>query len=1341
MHTVLSDYVPGVPMHVPSPARRAPLRVALAGLIGLPVLLAGAVLSPASAVTGPAGLSPDSTSVNGTPVLGWDPLSGATVYDVEVWDGQPGVGTKVASVANTVNTHWVPTVQLPTGHVLTWQVRGLVNSVESDWSQATFTRTAVSAPGLVSPVGGQNLDQPGDPLLYRWTAVPGATSYTVDVSKDSTFVSSVTTYTTKATQYSPNIIPADGHYYWRVTATLSSGVKSDRSTVEDYTVTAVVLSGGSATVPQLPVYPALNQTVKDVVLDWNPIDGASTYRVQVSTDVNFLTTVVDASAIKSTRYSPPTTLDNDQYYWRVAPINADGYQTPFDPTVTPTWNFTRRWPDQATLEYPEDGTAVGDPFYFQWTPVPLASRYDIQISPNESFTPTNTVTTCTTVHTTYTPSASANDCWPAAAGTYFWRVIAYDDPGNIVSETVNGQVHSFTYDPDLVNLLAPVNGATVQIPTLSWEPFPNASKYKVSLTPSGGSTTSKTTVGTSMTWPTKLTDGVTYKWQVQPLFDDGRTGAPVLLASQPSFTAQDPPAGVATSPEPISAGPAAVRPPLLTWTAVAGATSYTVQVRASGTVGWVNLSGSFAYPSGNDTTGVRMSPGAYEWQVIANGGVNDGTLSATTGNYTILAFGSVGGYRAAISGMASDDLGTSCTATLPTGCQNVRQTPLLRWDPVEGAATYKLTIAQDVNLTNPVKVVTVHGTNLWMDAAALPDANAGTAYYWDAVPCGPTGVCKTQTAATHQFNKTSLAPQLSSPADGATDVPNDITFSWQDYLTTIQADDGTGSSLPLTPARTEARQYRIQVDDNADFSSPIDTAVVDQTTYTAYGSTYPEQPLYWRVQAIDGSSNSLPWSTSRTFTKASPVPTLNSGSTFNGSIALGWDPLAYAKTYTVQVFPSGADPDLATPLQSVAGLKQNAYTPAAPLAPGNYIYRVRRADADGRPGAWSATGSFTSTGAGPTLVSPADSAEVSSKFGLFTWQPASGSAPVASYRIALARQGGTTTTVSTQATAYAPTAALADGIYTWTVSALDTNGTVIGTTSRGFVVASTVTAGTVVIGGNSTVGSVITIQTLTWNVTPDSIAYQWYRGTSAITTPVGAGTGPTYTVVAADVGHTIKVKVTGSKAGYTTGSGTYSNTLSATAGPSLVVVNAPSFGGTRRIGYTLTADPGTWTTSDGNGAQDSFSYQWLRNGTAIAGATGQTYKVAALDSGRTLSVRVTAIKSGYPNAAATSPGGPVAKAASRTTEALAKSRIRKTRHGVVYARVTAPSPIPITGTLRVYDGSKLLKSVTLSASNGGRKTITLPLLKRGRHYIWVKYLGNTQLTSSYSSRLTLRVTR
>jgi len=1317
------------------------LRLALAALLSLPLLALGAVLQPAAAVSGPTGLAPDSTSVNGTPVLSWDPVASVTSYAVEVYDG----ATKLTS-ATTVNTKWVPAVQLPTGHQLTWQVRGS-GGLATDWSTATFTRTAVSAPGLVAPVGGTNLDQPGDPLLYKWTAVPGATGYTVEVGPDPDFVDPnlVTTYTTTATQYSPNIIPADGHYYWRVTATLgSSGVKSDRSTVEDYTVTAVVRSGGSDTLPQLPVYPALNQTIKEVALEWHPIDGASSYNVQISTDSNFLT-LVHTATVKSTRYSPPTTLDNDQYWWRVAPINADGFQTPWGPS-TPTWNFTRRWPDQATLQYPADGASVGDPLYFQWTGVPLASYYKIQISPNVSFTPSGSVTTCTTVHTTYTPSTDSGDCWPGASGTYYWRVTAYDGTSNVVSEVVNGQVHSFTYNPDLVTLLAPSDGATVSIPTFSWQPYPNAAKYKITLTnTSNGSDTAKTVVSSTFTWTSKLTAG-TYRWQVQPVFDDGRIGAGVLPGSQPTVTVVDPAAGVAATPEPVSAGAPSTLPPLLTWTPVSGATTYKIQVRPNGSSGgWTYLSGSFAYPSGNDWDGTQQSPRTYEWRVEAYNGGTYLSTSTSSSLYTIQPFGTIGGYRAAITGSASANVSSYCTAELPSNCQNLRQTPVLRWDPATGAAYYKVLISHDVNLTNPViSPVLVRGNNMWMDTDALADADALTAYYWEVVPCNAVDVCASPTPASHQFNKQGLRVTLTSPGvlNGPSvvppTVPNTITFSWQDYLTTLQADDGSNSSLS-TPSRTEARQYRIQVSGTADFTSLLDDKVVDQTTYTPYDRTYPEQQLYWRVQAVDGSGNALPWSDVWTVTKSSPAPTLNSASTFSGSIALRWDPLAYARTYTVQVFASGANPDLDTPLLSKTGLKQNAYTPAAPLAPGSYIYRVRRADADGRAGTWSNTGSFTSTGSSPTLLSPADSAEVSGKYGLFTWQPASGSAPVASYRIALARQGGSTTTVTTQATAYAPTSTLADGIYTWTVSALDTEGNVIGASSRGFVVASTVTAGTVVITGNSTVGSVITIQTLTWNVQPDSITYQWFRGNTAI--PAPAGTGPTYTVVAADIGKTIKVRVTGSKAGYTTGSGTDSNALTATAGPALVVVNAPSFTGTRKVGYTLTANPGTWTTSDSNGAQESFTYQWLRSGGAIPGATSATYKLVNADAGRSLAVRVTAHKTGYAPVSASSAGGTVAKVGSTTTASLAKKKIRARKHGIVYVHSTAPAGIAITGTVRVYDGSRLIKSVTLAASDGGRKTIKLPRLKRGRHSITVKYAGNTQLTASAAAAMRLRVVR
>ncbi len=54
-------------------------------------------------------------------------------------------------------------------------------------------------------------------------------------------------------------------------------------------------------------------------------------------------------------------------------------------------------------------------------------------------------------------------------------------------------------------------------------------------------------------------------------------------------------------------------------------------------------------------------------------------------------------------------------------------------------------------------------------------------------------------------------------------------------------------------------------------------------------------------------------------------------------------------------------------------------------------------------------------------------------------------------------------------------------------------------------------------------------------------------------------------------------------------------------------------------GEILTADTSTLNDSDGLGA---FSYQWLRDGTEVAGATGQTHQLTADDVGAAMSVRV-----------------------------------------------------------------------------------------------------------------------
>jgi hypothetical protein len=63
----------------------------------------------------------------------------------------------------------------------------------------------------------------------------------------------------------------------------------------------------------------------------------------------------------------------------------------------------------------------------------------------------------------------------------------------------------------------------------------------------------------------------------------------------------------------------------------------------------------------------------------------------------------------------------------------------------------------------------------------------------------------------------------------------------------------------------------------------------------------------------------------------------------------------------------------------------------------------------------------------------------------------------------------------------------------------------------------------------------------------------------------------------------------------------------------------PSISGSALVGQTLTANNGVWTNSP-----TGFTYQWKRDGVAIAGATSQTYQVTASDYQKKLSVTVTA---------------------------------------------------------------------------------------------------------------------
>ena len=146
-------------------------------------------------------------------------------------------------------------------------------------------------------------------------------------------------------------------------------------------------------------------------------------------------------------------------------------------------------------------------------------------------------------------------------------------------------------------------------------------------------------------------------------------------------------------------------------------------------------------------------------------------------------------------------------------------------------------------------------------------------------------------------------------------------------------------------------------------------------------------------------------------------------------------------------------------------------------------------------------------------------------------------------------------------------------------------------------------------------------QTLTADVSgisdddgPGTFSYQWLRNGANI---VGA-TNSTYASTDADVGATLSVMVR-----YTDGHGTLesltSSSTAAITGINDTPVGLPVIQGTIRENQTLVASTAGLSDADGLG---TLSYQWMRNGSAISGATNSNYVTGDADVGATLSVRI-----------------------------------------------------------------------------------------------------------------------
>ena len=159
--------------------------------------------------------------------------------------------------------------------------------------------------------------------LFDWGGVPGATSYTLQISTNQTFTALALNMLVTPSAYVPTSdLPRNTLLFWRVRANGPNGPSGWSRARHFYTP-------NPPGVP-VPVAPAHNAAVagSQPTLDWNDVaPAAAYYEVQISTVSTFATLLGRGRGGRTSlsQYTPEAPLaSNTTFFWRVRAVNGEG---------------------------------------------------------------------------------------------------------------------------------------------------------------------------------------------------------------------------------------------------------------------------------------------------------------------------------------------------------------------------------------------------------------------------------------------------------------------------------------------------------------------------------------------------------------------------------------------------------------------------------------------------------------------------------------------------------------------------------------------------------------------------------------------------------------------------------------------------------------------------------------------------------------------------------------------------------------------------------------------------------------------------------------------------------
>ena len=359
-----------------------------------------------------------------------------------------------------------------------WRVRAFYGLDDSSpWSAArsfSLKTTQPNMPVLLSPSGGALLNSLRP--TFKWSAVPGAVSYLLQVKVNGNSMPPVFPKTTSYTFSSPLDY---GEVIWTVLAQDAYGNLSTPQGPNNYFYTTLQIS------------PAPNAHTSSLrpTFKWAAIPGATgstTYTLNVISHATPVNAEIKNASVNGTSYTPTVDLAGP-YTWEIT-VPGLAYAVSYNLYITPVA------PAAPLLLTPANQLITNKTtLHFSWTSVASATHYVLQYSLSPDFP--NTTQTPAIVYTVdiNNPAATyAMDILPTflpPAGQnwiYYWRVDALNSDA---ASSKWSTVRSFTLDttnPGPPTLLSPANNGSVTNPqlSLSWSAVPDAFSYEVIFTSS-----------------------------------------------------------------------------------------------------------------------------------------------------------------------------------------------------------------------------------------------------------------------------------------------------------------------------------------------------------------------------------------------------------------------------------------------------------------------------------------------------------------------------------------------------------------------------------------------------------------------------------------------------------------------------------------------------------------------------------------------------------------------------------------------------------------------------------------------------------------------------------------